>query len=109
METAVVARGITYYGPAQGHGTNNDAEWRALIHAMNIAEMLGADDVQFIGDSAMIVNQAKGVWKCRSPELHAHYDVFQKHAIAFDRIRIKHVRRSHNLAGIALERLRNNL
>lgn len=33
IETAVVARGITYYRRDCGVGSNNDAEWLALIHA----------------------------------------------------------------------------
>nr|WP_184015973.1 ribonuclease HI family protein [Sphingobium boeckii] len=109
LETAVVARGITYHDPAAGHGTNNDAEWLALLHALEIARNLAADDIELVGDSALIVNQAKGVWKCRSPELQAHHDAFRILAAPFARIRIKHIRRSHNLAGIALERIRNGL
>lgn len=109
LETAVVARGVIYHEPAAGFGTNNDAEWLALIHALKIAQGLGADDIELLGDSALIVNQAKGAWKCRGSALQAHHADFQTLAASFARIRIKHIKRSHNLAGIALERVRNGL
>ena len=106
METAVVARGITYHQPDCGHGTNNDAEWLALIHAMEIAAAIGATDIVLLGDSAVVVDQATGATKCRSPELQAHLAKFQTLAGDFERIRIRRIGRNQNLAGIALARTR---
>lgn len=106
METAVVARGITYHQPDCGRGTNNDAEWLALIHAVEIAAAVGATDIVLLGDSAVVVGQASGATKCRSPELQAHLAKFQTLAGEFERIRIRRVGRNQNLAGIALTRTR---
>jgi ribonuclease HI len=106
METAVVARGITYYQPGCGFGTNNDAEWLALIHALEVAAMIGAFDILLLGDSAVIVGQASGEAKCRSPELSAHLTKFQTLASSFERIRLRRISRSQNLAGIALKNAR---
>jgi ribonuclease HI len=106
METAVVARGITYYQPGCGFGTNNDAEWLALIHALEVAAMIGAFDILLLGDSAVIVGQASGEAKCRSPELSAHLAKFQTLASSFERIRLRRISRSQNLAGIALKNAR---
>jgi ribonuclease HI len=106
METAVVARGITYYQPGCGFGTNNDAEWLALIHALEVAAMIGAFDILLLGDSAVIVGQASGEAKCRSPELRPHLAKFQTLASSFERIRLRRISRSQNLAGIALKNAR---
>lgn len=104
MEVAVVARGVLYHVPNVGQGTNNDAEWLALIHAMRVGRSLGATDIELIGDAALIVHQAKGEWKCRGAALQAHLATFKALSADFARVRIKHVGRSRNLAGIALAR-----
>lgn len=109
METAVVARGVTYHAPDIGHGSNNDAEWLALIHALQIARSLGETHLELLGDSALVIHQAKGEWKCRSPELQAHLKTFQALAADLACIRIRHVGRSRNLAGIALARGKTGL
>ncbi len=109
MEVAVFARNVIYHVPDIGRGTNSDAEWLALIHALKVARSLGESDIELIGDSALVVHQAKGEWKCRGPELQAHLADYKALAGAFAQIRIRHVGRSHNLAGIALEGIRAGL
>lgn len=106
METAVVARGVFYHRPDCGNGTNNDAEWLALIHALELALSIGAHDIVLLGDSAVIVGQASGTAKCRSAALQAHRAAFLALKPQFERIRIRRVGRNQNLAGIALTRTR---
>ena len=106
METAVVARGVTHHRHNCGHGTNNDAEWLALIHATKLAIKLGVSNVILLGDSIVVVNQATGVAKCRSDALRSHYDAFLAIRPQFERIRIRHIGRHQNLAGIALTKAR---
>ncbi len=105
METAVVARGMTHHRPELGHGTNNDAEWLALIDAVTLASSLGERDIVLVGDSALVLSQAKGLWPPRSDALRAHLETFRLLAPAFASIRFRQVNRSQNLAGIALERI----
>lgn len=106
METAVVARGVLHHVPDLGHGTSNDAEWLALIAALRLAQALGVADFELIGDSALVINQANGVWTCRGADLQRHRDVFE--AVRDGRpVRIRHIRRAQNLAGIALAKLRS--
>jgi ribonuclease HI len=102
METAGVARGITYHRPDFGTGSNNDAEWLALLHAVEVAQSIGARDVVLQGDSTLVVEQANGRAKCRSPEFQVYLEKFQTVAREFDRIRIRKIPRTQNLAGIAL-------
>lgn len=106
METAVVARGITYHRPDCGQGTNNDAEWLALIHAAEIALSVGAHDAVLLGDSATVVGQANGITRCRSKILHDHLQIFAGLKARLKRVRIRRISRHQNLAGIALAKTR---
>lgn len=108
MEIAVVARGVLYHKAAIGDGTNNDAEWLALLYAAEIALLLNEHDVVFIGDAAMVVNQANGSTKCRSPQLQRHVDAFLELKTKFEYVRVRHIGRAQNLAGIALAKLAQN-
>mgnify|MGYP003335677710 CR=1 FL=1 len=80
------------------------AEWLALRYAAAIAIAAGASDVLFIGDARTIVEQALGRWACRSPQLRPHRDAWLQARKGFDRVHVRHVPRSKNLAGIALAR-----
>jgi ribonuclease HI len=102
IETAVVARGILYHLVDVGYGTNNDAEWLALIHAVRVARSLGISDPILVGDSALVINQANGFAKCRSDALQRHLDLFHSLTSEQDRMSVKRVGRAQNLAGIAL-------
>ena len=103
MEIAVVAAGRTIILPDVGQGCGTDAEWLALIHALEVALALGLSDFVLIGDAADIVAKANGAVKCRGPALH-HLERFRALALAGTRPRVRHIRRSQNLAGIALAR-----
>jgi ribonuclease HI len=107
MEVAVVVRGRTFHKAQTGFGTNSDAEWRALLYALDVAREMGADDIMLIGDSALVVNQASGAQRPRSDNLRAHHAAFVAAKAGFSRVRVRHIRRSHNLAGIALDKVRN--
>ena len=102
METAIVARGVTYHRADCGHGSNNDAEWLALIHAVEIAMSIDARDVVMLGDSAMVVAQANGHAPCRAPTFRQYLSDFRQITINFNRIIVRKIPRNQNLAGIAL-------
>ncbi len=104
IEIAVVARGVTYLELDRGQGTNSDAEWLAAIHALTIAQRLGERDISLVGDSTLVVTQARGTARCRTDELRTHLDAFRALAAQFDRVRIRYISRAQNLAGIALAR-----
>eukprot|EP01035_Chromulina_nebulosa_P055239 gene55239-75701_t len=65
MEVAAVVRGAAHVLPAIGHGSSFDAEWRALIHAAEVALSLGITDFVLLGDAASVVAQANGSAPCR--------------------------------------------
>lgn len=102
IEVAAVVRGVASVRTDIGHGDNSAAEWHALLHAAWIARTLGLHDVEFVGDSALVVRQASGAAKCRRPELRACLAAFREATAGIARVRMRHVPRAKNLAGIAL-------
>jgi ribonuclease HI len=58
----VVAEG----GERIGRATNNQAEYEALLTALEMAADYGFDEVAVRGDSELIVKQVKGAWSARS-------------------------------------------
>lgn len=102
IEVAAVVRGIVHIRDDLGHGTNNDAEWLALIHALEIAQALGEPEFELVGDAVPVIEQANGRAKCRSAALQAHMDRFTALAAAHPPARVRWIKRAQNLAGIAL-------
>lgn len=103
MEVAVVARGRTTILPDVGIGTSRDAEWLALIQAVIVAKQLGLEDYVLLGDAEDVVAKANGRIKCRETEL-AHWERFQALFTSPGRPHLRCIKRSQNLAGIALAR-----
>lgn len=104
IEVAVVAAGRTTILRDLGKGTSADAEWLALIHALTIARSLATPDFILLGDAADVVAKANGAVKCRDAAL-VHLERFRALASAGSPPRVRYVKRSQNLAGIALARL----
>ena len=87
-----------------GHGSSGDAEWLALLHALEVTAQAGERDILLLGDSASVIDQARGIARRHlTPELEAR---FADLASRFDRLRFGRIRRNQNLAGIALEQVR---
>ena len=106
MEAAVVVRGITPFIDDLGIGSNTDAEWHALNCAILLARDIGEPDAEFIGDSIEVIRQAN----IAASTGMAHSD----HAAAFLSTirqyrpgRIRWIKRTQNLAGIALQSRRH--
>lgn len=104
MEAAVVVAGRATLLRDLGPGTSNGAEWLALIEAMTIARSLELLDCVLIGDSADVIAKANGVVRCRGEDL-PYLDRFRAVAASGSPPRIRQIKRSQNLAGIALTRL----
>lgn len=107
MEIAVVARGVTYCQPDPGFGTSLEAEWQALFRALEIATALGVRDLILLGDSAELIAKATGRLKARTIEDQHRVERFRTATLSLDRVRLRHVTRNQNLAGIALVRRRS--
>jgi ribonuclease HI len=91
-----------------GNATNNVAEYRALLRALDLAIELGASAVSVVSDSELMVRQVTGAYKVKSDDLKPLYDQAQKKLLSIDTWSLKHVLRDKNkradeLANMALD------
>jgi ribonuclease HI len=104
IEVAAVVRGQAQIRFDLGEGSSGDAEWCALLHALEVAIAAGERDVLLLGDSASVIGQAKGEAKRRlAPDDEARFVAL---SASFERLRFRRIKRTQNLAGIALEQVR---
>jgi ribonuclease HI len=103
METAVVTGGAATVVRDAGIGSSMDAEWLALIAALRLAQARGITDFVLLGDAAAVVAQANGEMAARG-RASAHLESFRVLVGASPAPRVRHIKRTQNLAGIALAR-----
>ncbi|WP_225940721.1 reverse transcriptase-like protein [Sphingopyxis sp. OAS728] len=101
METAVVTGGAATVVRDAGIGSSMDAEWLALIAALRLAQELKLTDFILLGDAAAVVAQANGDVRARGGGAR-HFANFQALVGEGPMPRIRHIKRTQNLAGIAL-------
>ncbi len=92
-----------------GRATNNVAEYRGLIIALQEAKKLGARKIIIRGDSELIIKQMKGEYKVRHPQLKPLYDEARQLLGGFEAHKIEHNLRHKNeladkLANLAMDR-----
>jgi ribonuclease HI len=83
-------------GERIGKATNNVAEYRALLLGIERASELGANELELIGDSELIVRQVKGEYKVKDATLRELHGEVKRALRPFERWSIRHVRREHN-------------
>jgi ribonuclease HI len=66
-------RTVATVSQAIGIATNNEAEYRAVIAALEKALAVGAEQVELRADSELVVNQLNGRYKVRSTALRPFY------------------------------------
>jgi ribonuclease HI len=79
-----------------GEATNNVAEYRALLLGIDLAKQLGADEVEFVGDSMLIVEQVRGRWKVKQEHLRPLHAEVRDALHDLGNWSIRHVRRGDN-------------
>ncbi len=94
---------------AIGRATNNVAEYHGLLEALKLADRKGAEEVEILADSELIVRQIQGRYRVRHPDLKRLFDDAMRLIGRFKSFRIRHVRREQNknadrLVNIALDR-----
>ena len=85
-----------------GVGTNNVAEYSALIRGLEEARSLGIRRVNVFLDSELVVRQINGVYKVRNHNLKVLWSRARKILMDFDSYVIKHVERGKNSIADAL-------
>ncbi|MCD4740244.1 ribonuclease HI family protein [archaeon] len=57
-----------------GNGTNNTAEYHALLRGLEAAIEIGAEELEARGDSELVIKQMKGEYKVKKEHLRAMYE-----------------------------------
>jgi ribonuclease HI len=85
-----------------GVATNNVAEYRALIRALERAGELGASEIEIVGDSELVARQLTGAYKVKHPALRPLYQQALATLQEFESWQIRTVPREQNAGADAL-------
>ena len=80
-----------------GVHTNNYAEYRGLIAGISKALELGADEVEFVMDSQLVIRQMTGQYRVKSPDMLALHEDTKNLASMIPKVTFTNVRRSERL------------
>jgi ribonuclease HI len=87
---------LAAHGEAIGVATNNVAEYRALVEGLRKAVEVGADELEVISDSQLLVNQMRGDYKVKNEALKLLWVDAQELADKLRKVTFTAVRREHN-------------
>ena len=82
--------------------TNNVAEYTALLTGLQVAEQLGASEVDVTSDSELLVKQMRGLYRVKNEGLMPLYEEARRRKARFIKFGIHHVERAHNARADAL-------
>ena len=85
-----------------GVATNNVAEYRAVLRALERAAALGATELELIGDSELVARQLTGAYKVKHPSMKPLHAQATSALSAFERWSIRSVPRAQNARADAL-------
>ena len=99
---------ITSISQPIGQATNNQAEYRAIIAALENAIRLGANHVEIRSDSELVVRQINGQYRVKKASLKPLYQQVEQLQSQLEGFTITHIPRQQNreanrLANIALK------
>ncbi len=79
-----------------GKGTNNQAEYKALLSGITRAKKEGVEDLMCYLDSELVVKQVRGEYRVKNEELKVILGEIKELLPAFKSITFQHVPRSKN-------------
>jgi len=85
-----------------GEATNNVAEYRALLLALERARELGCSEIEVYSDSELLVRQLQGRYQVKHPVLRVLHAKARDRIAGFRRFDITHVPREENVEADAL-------
>lgn len=83
-------------GKYLGITTNNQAEYRAVLFALERAKELEVEEIEFRLDSLLVVNQMNGIFKVKNKDLWPIYEEIKKLCTDFKKVTFVHVLREFN-------------
>ena len=102
-------RRLATIAEAIGPATNNIAEYRGLIAALEYAVAQGALRLRVLTDSELLAKQVKGIYRIKSPHLRPLHEHAMRLVAQLRSFSIEHVRREKNreadrMANMALDK-----
>ena len=97
-----------------GAGTNNFAEYSALLTALRFAVFSRCEELEVFADSELVVKQIKGEYQVKNEGIRVLYESALRWITLIPRFSISHVRRENNkeadsLANLAMDTHRNSM
>lgn len=87
---------VSTYKEFLGHATNNVAEYKALLKALEMAYEAGYEEVHAHLDSELVVKQLKREYKVKHPDMQELFVLVWNVASKFKKVTYTHVRREYN-------------
>ncbi len=87
---------ITFISQRIGRATNNQAEYRAIIAALEEATKLGAKQVEIKTDSELVVKQINGEYRVKKATLKPLYQQVKQRLGSLEGFTITHIPRQQN-------------
>jgi ribonuclease HI len=106
--------GVVRIAEYVGTGTNNFAEYSALLTALRYAVFMRCSELHVYADSELVVRQIQGEYQVRNETIRPLYQAAQRWAALIPHFSISHVRREQNkeadkLANLAMDTRRNTV
>lgn len=77
---------VKQHGEYIGSATNNQAEYQAVIKALELAQSLGAKELKIFTDSELICRQIKGSYKVKDSKLKPLYEMAKNLEKGFQKV-----------------------
>lgn len=87
---------IDSFGEYLGEQTNNFAEYSALIAGIKKTKELGADELECVLDSELVVKQMQREYKVKEPTLQKKFIEAYNASMQFKKITFRHTARENN-------------
>jgi ribonuclease HI len=106
--------GVVRIAEYLGTGTNNFAEYSALLAALRFAVFSRCEELKVFADSELVVKQIKGEYQVRNEAIRLFYDSALRWMKLIPHFSISHIRRENNkeadkLANLAMDTRRNSV
>ncbi len=79
-----------------GEATNNQAEYQAVIIALEKAKKIGAEEINLFSDSELMISQLKGDLKVKNKELGSLFVKIWNLKQSFKKVKFHHLPRAEN-------------
>lgn len=89
------------YKECIGNATNNVAEYKALLKALQLAAKHTRKEVHIFMDSELIINQMNGIYKIKSPELFELFQQVKDYERTFTKVIYNHIPRENKFQAMA--------